>query len=216
MKCVIGGSYRKYYDRIRDEVVPVFHGAGIDVLIPPVSKIANPGKDFPLFDADASVNGREGCPQEIIGHIKKFVRDSDIPDHLRPADPNNLDDVLVTFARLTGSDGVDGMLRALRLEGNFIETGRKCDFVYIFNPEGYIGIATSIELGTFLAQEGLPEIYSYKPIMPGGRMPYDMETLPQSTRESYAGKKEMRVLNRVILAFTPQELVEYFRAEGRL
>lgn len=53
MRCVISGSFRKYYKDICEAIVD-FEKAGVEVLSPKRSKITNPGEEFAILETDAS------------------------------------------------------------------------------------------------------------------------------------------------------------------
>jgi hypothetical protein len=53
MRCVISGSFRKYYENIY-QTIDVFEKLGIKVLSPKKSKIINPGENFAILETDSS------------------------------------------------------------------------------------------------------------------------------------------------------------------
>ena len=98
-KCVVSGSFRKYYAQIAS-AVRVFRKHGIDVLSPQVSRIVNPGEEFAILESDL-----HDLKAPVIRHI----------------------------------------------EGKVLERIRLCDFLYVCNPKGYIGLSTVMEIGYALA-----------------------------------------------------------------
>lgn len=53
MRCVISGSFRKYYKDICEAIIG-FEKAGVEVLSPKKSKITNPGEEFAILESDTS------------------------------------------------------------------------------------------------------------------------------------------------------------------
>lgn len=97
MKCVISGSFRKFYDGIT-KTAEEFERYGVKVLAPKVSRIINADEEFAILESDTTKN------------IKV-------------------------------------------LEKNHLDTIREADFLYVYNPEGYVGTSATMEIGWALALE---------------------------------------------------------------
>jgi nucleoside 2-deoxyribosyltransferase len=91
MKCVVSGSFRKFYPEIVT-VIETFEHQGIKVLSPANSRIVNPGADFVILEADQHLD------------IRAIEREH-----------------LAAIAR--------------------------ADFVYLYDPDGYVGNNTAFEIG---------------------------------------------------------------------
>lgn len=96
MKCVISGSFRKFYDEIA-KLAKQFEAYDIDVLSPPISKVKNIDGGFAFLDG--------------------------------------------------------GMDDPKAIEKLHLEAISKSDFLYIYNPGGYIGTSTTMEIGYALAMK---------------------------------------------------------------
>jgi len=57
MKCVICGSFRKFYAEVV-KTISIFEHRGIKVLSPTKSKIINPGEPFVILESDQSLDIR--------------------------------------------------------------------------------------------------------------------------------------------------------------
>jgi nucleoside 2-deoxyribosyltransferase len=97
MKCVVSGSFRKFYDAIAG-LVEDFEKCGIEVLSPSKSKIVKSQEEFVILESDKT------------------------------------DDIEI-------------------LERNHLNAIKEADFLYIYNPEGYMGESTIMELGWALAMD---------------------------------------------------------------
>lgn len=95
MKCVVSGSFRKFYDGIT-KTVEEFERCGVKVLSPKVSRIINGGGEFAILESDTT----------------KDIR---------------------------------------LLEKNHLAAIKEADFLYVYNPEGYIGTSATMEIGWALA-----------------------------------------------------------------
>lgn len=155
MRCVVAGSYGRFYGRISDEVIHVFEKAGIEVTYPSKSNIvAGTTTKFPIFQSD--------------GLFIPATRDA--VERYKRVNPM---DVLLTMSAFlderywrnmqlkTPPYSEEELLRAIAIEHVFIEAGLQSDFVYIFNPDGYVGMSTSIELAHF---SGKVPVYALSPI----------------------------------------------------
>jgi acetyltransferase-like isoleucine patch superfamily enzyme len=91
IKTVISGSFRKYYQEIK-EAIEQFENLGIDVLSPKKSIIINPDNDFALLESDESDN---------IYYI----------------------------------------------ENKHLSAIIEASFLYVVNPNGYIGLTVAFEMG---------------------------------------------------------------------
>ncbi len=95
MKCVISGSFRRFYDGIA-KTAEQFNTCGIKVLSPKISRVVDPNEEFVLLESDTT---------------------SDIKT----------------------------------LEQNHLDAIKHADFLYVYNPEGYIGMSAIMEMGWTLA-----------------------------------------------------------------
>ncbi len=95
MKCVVSGSFKKFYDGII-KTIEEFERCGAKVLSPKVSRIINAGEEFALLESDTTKN------------IKV-------------------------------------------LEKKHLDAIRESDFLYVYNPEGYIGTSATMEIGWALS-----------------------------------------------------------------
>lgn len=95
MKCVVSGSFRKFYQGII-QVIEDFERCGIEVLSPKISEVMNPENEFVILKSDPT---------------------------------NDIE----------------------TLERSHLEKIREADFLYIYNPGGYIGKSVAMELGWALA-----------------------------------------------------------------
>lgn len=178
MQTVIAGSYGRFYDRIMSEVVPAFEGAGIHVPYPPKSRIISRKGEYPIFDSDDRFN-RDVYTSSVLPVTKQDIID---------------------MSRQSGKS-VEQIEKELGLEQAFLEAGENSDFVYLFNPEGYVGEHTSFELGR-LSTLKVP-IYAFSKI-------------------SYEVTNRIHALtvNALITQNggpkTPEDLVEYLIAQRKL
>ena len=101
MKCVISGSFRKFYREIRT-LITTFEAQDIAVLSPPDSDIIDLGAEFVIFETDTS--------QDV--HT---------------------------------------------LECQHLAAIARANFVYLYNPNGYVGTNSALELGYAVAS-GTPVI----------------------------------------------------------
>jgi len=102
-KCVVLGSFRRYYRDIA-AIVDLFQKAGLEVLSPVASTVINPGAEFVLLQSDLD-------------------RWSDIDFKC--------------------------------IEDRVLQMIPQSDFVYVCDPEGYIGLTTSFEIG-YARAKGIP------------------------------------------------------------
>lgn len=68
---VISGSFRKYYDGIR-ETITRFENLGVKILSPRHSDVVNPGEDFVLLESDGNA-----CPEGIEREHLDAIRRAD-------------------------------------------------------------------------------------------------------------------------------------------
>ena len=92
---VISGSFRRYYNGIRD-AIKQFESLGVEVLSPMHSNVVNPGEDFVILETDEST-----CPD--------------------------------------------------KLEREHLMAICRADALYLYNPDGYIGPSSAMEVGWALA-----------------------------------------------------------------
>lgn len=107
MKCVISGSFRKFYKEIT-RLIEEFDNLGVEVLSPKKSKIINPDDEFVLLETDSR------------GASIKQIEE----DHLKAI--------------------------------------RNSNFLYVCNPNGYVGNSATMEIGFAIANK-IP-IYSLEAI----------------------------------------------------
>lgn len=91
MKCVISGSFRKFYNDIA-KLAGEFESRGMKVLSPKISRVKNPGEDFIILESDET---------------------SDIKE----------------------------------LEQQHLNAIQEANFLYVYNPDGYLGQSTTLEIG---------------------------------------------------------------------
>ncbi len=180
MKCVVAGSYRKFYSDIRDNVIPVFEQAGIEVQYPPKSVIVNPDDPYPIFESDDKLQ-RDPYSSEVL----PITRD------------------LVEVMAETRNVPIEQIEREIMLEQGFMEAAVNADFVYLFNPRGYMGQHTTFEMG-FLLNNGKP-IYSLeKPEIVHGGLDMTHAAFTISMIRSKGG------------VYAPEELVKHLEDSGKL
>ncbi|GEM_PF-4680847 len=180
MDCVIAGSFRKFYEQIRDDVIPIFERAGIRVLYPPTSIITNPGDDYVIFKSDNRIE-RDPYKSKILS-VRK-------------------DDVIK--AAIEAKKPIEEIERLIALEQGFLEAGTNADFIYIFNPEGYIGRHTTFEVEYFLSN---------------GKSVFALEELDMANQE-LDPLRSCFIMGRVRDSggiYTPEQLVEYLIDQGQL
>lgn len=95
MKCVVSGSFQKFYSGIK-ETTAVFQKHGVEVIAPKISTIKNPNDGFVLLE-------------------------SDVTNDMKVIERAHLDAI------------------------------KAADFLYIYNPKGYIGLSAAMELGWAVA-----------------------------------------------------------------
>jgi len=95
MKCVISGSFRKFYNEIV-ATAEIFQKQGVEVLSPKISVIRNAGGEFVLLESDAT-------------------------DDIKTLEQAHLDAI------------------------------KNADFLYLYNPGGYVGVSASLEIGWAIA-----------------------------------------------------------------
>lgn len=207
MRCVIAGSYRRFYERILHEVVTVFEKAGIEVLYPQKSRMGATIEEFGylFFERDMDLE----VPDETVTNAEQFIKR-----------------MISNGSEIKAS--AEELARAFILEESFIKAGINSDFVYVFNPEGYVGNTTATELGLFFARSeasksnrpfympnlsraGTPE----RAYFPEGLPIYAYETiLDEDGRRSYFDN--LAILESGGGFYKPPELVEHLKSTGKL
>jgi len=71
MKCVISGSFRKFYAQVV-ELINEFDQLGIEVLSPAKSEIANPGEEFVILKSD-DIKSVKDLEQKHLDAIQKDI-----------------------------------------------------------------------------------------------------------------------------------------------
>ncbi len=145
MRCVVTGSYRKFLGRIMDDVVPVFEKAGIEVVYPKKSNIINPDAPFPLMKYDMIT--LEQAQKKIHDHILSY--------------PNGYGQNIITplvgyLAQERQEHGLplnEDLIRSIAVELDFLNAALRSDFTYVFNPGGYTGMSTTVELMNLIASK---------------------------------------------------------------
>ncbi|MBI4895019.1 MAG: hypothetical protein HY831_00865 [Candidatus Aenigmarchaeota archaeon] len=178
MQCVIAGSYGKFYKRILGEVIPVFERAGIHVPYPPKSEIVSRPGEYPIFREDERFS-RDVYKSEILPVTKQ--------------------DIINMFKQ--SGNPVEQIEKELGLEQVFLEAAENSNFIYLFNPEGYVGEHTSFELGRLSTSE-IP-IHAFSEIRYGATNHIHALTINGLITRNGGPK-------------TPEQLVEYLIEEGKL
>ena len=129
---VISGSFRRYYNGIRD-AIKQFESLGVEVLSPMHSNVVNPGEDFVILETDEST-----CPDKLEReHLKAICR---------------------------------------------------ADALYLYNPDGYIGPSSAMEVGWALALR--KSVYLKEPCEDATLRYFARETAtPEQIRSQLLGKR---------------------------
>jgi len=69
MKCIISGSFRKFYNEIV-KLIDEFNSLGIEVLSPKKSKIINPEEEFVVLESDSKDKNIKQLEEEHLEAIK--------------------------------------------------------------------------------------------------------------------------------------------------
>ncbi len=218
MRCVVAGSYRKFLGKMMSEVAPVFERVGIEVVYPKNSDIINPGAPFPLMRHDMLT------PEQTQEKIREYASSR----------PNGYSDPTVIFALLAqerqekGLPLDDDMMSSVIAELNFVRAALHSDFVYAFNPKGYIGMSTSFELA-YLIGSKVP-VYALEKTAPRRERHLDAAVRMQQGKKSRAAVRDFlqwditrevmwrRWMDEQIETtggfFDPEQLVEHLYSTG--